>query len=332
MEPGGAEGGVPLSMIPLLEVAYSKCQEAENDNTMQLHKTTAATQEESSGKKRKRSSNWSEAETLQLLILRKGQLLNKDDRKVCPKGSSAWDEIASQLKEHFTPRSGKHVGERWDTLRRVYMDIEERSSKTNESYAEILDSNREFLKFIPSEYTQKWHELIADCKPGKRRGKKPIESGSSQKVATSPLLVEPAPSKVGPTIEDYSVTSYRAPIEACSEGNGNPVRGTIGDAAYVQRESSPTSVVQSPGIASAFGTLIKDIERVISCQKKQDKSCGRKYVRRGRDSDERAVEANDVELSEDTCDAVEMNVVSSLQSVLAALKSASEFTSSGTSC
>ena len=103
-------------------------------------------------------------------------------------------------------------------------------------------------------------------------------------------------------------------METCSEGN-----------VYVQRESSPTSVAQSPGIASAFGSLIKDVERVISCRRKQDKSCGRKYARRGRDSDE----ANGVELSEDTCDAMEMNVVSSLQSVLAALKSTSEFTSSG---
>jgi hypothetical protein len=49
-----------------------------------------------------------------------------------------------------------------------------------------------------------------------------------------------------------------------------------------------------------------------------------------RDSDERA-EANGVELAEDTgCDA-KVNVVASLQSVLAALKSASEFTSSGKS-
>ena len=48
------------------------------------------------------------------------------------------------------------------------------------------------------------------------------------------------------------------------------------------------------------------------------------------DSDERA-EANGVELAEDTgCDA-KVNVVASLQSVLAALKSASEFTSSGKS-
>lgn len=305
MESGRDEGGVPLSMIPLLEVAYSKCQEEEKDT----QKGSWITQEETAGKKRKRSSNWSEAETLELLLLRKGQLQNKDDRKACPKGSSAWDEIAAQLKEKFTPRSGKHVGERWDTLRRVYMDIEERCSKTQKTYAQILDANRELFKFIPTEYTHMWHELIADCKPGKRRGKKPIESGNSPAAA--------APSKA---VEDYSVTSYRAPVEACSEGNP-----------YVQRESSPTSVAQSPGIASAFGTLIKDVERVISCRRKQDKSCGRKYARRGRDSDERA-DANGVELSEDTCDAMEMNVVSSLQSVLAALKSTSEFTSSGESC
>lgn len=341
MESGGNEEGVPLSMIPLLEVAYSKCQEEEKDNnTIQSQApkqgawVTRQEQEESAGKKRKRSSNWSEAETLQLLLLRKGQLQNKEDRKSCPKGSSAWDEIASQLKEHFIPRSGKHVGERWDTLRRVYMDIEERCSKTQETYAEILDANRELFKFIPTEYTQKWHELIADCKPGKRRGKKTIDSVSAQKDVTSlPLLIEAAPSKTGPTLEDYSVTSYRAPTEACSEGN---LRGA-GDTAqveYVQRESSPTSMAPSPGIAAAFGTLIKDIERVISCQKKQDKTsqmCGRKYARRTRDTDDRA-EANGVEITEDTCGAMEMNVVDSLQSVLAALKSASEFTSSGNPC
>jgi hypothetical protein len=133
--------GVSLSMIPLLEVAYSKCQEEEKDKGgMQGQGQRGAWQtrqeQEDAGKKRKRSSNWSEAETLQLLLLRKGQLQSKEERKSCPKGSSAWDEIASQLKEKFTPRSGKHVGERWDTLRRVYMDIEEHCSKTQETYAE----------------------------------------------------------------------------------------------------------------------------------------------------------------------------------------------------
>lgn len=295
MDSGRTEGGVPLSMIPLLEVAH---REEEKDS----QRGSWIARQEQEGKKRKRSSNWSEAETLQLLILRKGQLQNKDERKSCPKGSSAWDEIAAQLKEHnFTARSGKHVGERWDTLRRVYMDIEERCKTTKETYTSILDANRELFKFIPTEYTQRWHELIADCKPGKRRGKKPIESGNSQKL-------EPAAAP--------SVTSYRAPTEAGSDGN---VKG------YVPRESSPASGV---GVASAFDSLIRDIERAICCQKKQDKSCGRKYARRGRDSDERA-EPNGVELSEDTCDAVETNVVASLQSLLAALKSTSEFTSSG---
>lgn len=329
MECSGNEAGVLLSMIPLLEVAYSKCQEEEKDN-MQGHgqgqKGSWLTRQEQEevGKKRKRSSNWSETETLQLLILRKGQLHNKEGRKSCPKGSSAWDEIASQLKEKFTPRSGKHVGERWDTLRRVYMDIEEHCSKTQETYAVVLDANRDLFKFIPTEYTQKWHELIADCKPGKRRGKKSNECVSTlPKVVTSPLLAEAAPSR--------TERAYNTPGETSPEDNLAELRldRAPGDAAHIEfipSEWSPTSVAQSSGIASAFGTLIKDIEHILLCQKDQDKSgqmCRRTCSRRTAD-------ANGVELADDTgCDA-KVNVVASLQSVLAALKSASEFTSSGT--
>ncbi|KAG0602923.1 hypothetical protein M758_10G052100 [Ceratodon purpureus] len=338
MESGGEETGVPLSMIPLLEVAYSKCQEEEKDTDgMQGQGQKGAwptrQEQEEAGKKRKRSSNWSEAETLQLLVLRKGQLQNKEERKSCPKGSSAWDEIASQLKEKFTHRSGKHVGERWDTLRRVYMDIEEHCSKTHETYAEVLDANRDLFKFIPTEYTQKWHELIADCKPGKRRGKKTNEVVSLPKVAASPLLVEATPSRTEPTIEDYLSTSYKAPIETCPEGNVTQLRidRAPADAAHIEfrpSELSPTLVAHPSGIASAFDTLIKDIDHILSCQNDHDKSgqmCGRN--RRTRDSDERA-ETNGVGLAEDTdCDA-KVKVVASLQSVLAALKSASEFTSS----
>lgn len=113
---GGEERGVPLSMIPLLEVAYSKCQEEEKgkdgmqgQGQGQRGAWQTRQEQEDAGKKRKRSSNWSEAETLQLLLLRKGQLQSKEERKSCPKGSSAWDEIASRLKENFTLRSGKHV-------------------------------------------------------------------------------------------------------------------------------------------------------------------------------------------------------------------------------
>jgi hypothetical protein len=326
---GGEEGGVPLSMIPLLEVAYSKCQEEEKDKGgMQGQGQRGAWQtrqeQEDAGKKRKRSSNWSEAETLQLLLLRKGQLQSKEERKSCPKGSSAWDEIASQLKEKFTPRSGKHVGERWDTLRRVYMDIEEHCSKTQETYAEVLDANRDSFKFIPTEYTQKWHELITDCKPGKRRGKKPNDSVTLPKVVTSPLVAEAAPTRTEPAIEDY----FKAP----TEGGLTQLRldKAPADSAHVEfrpSELSPTSVTQPSGIASAFGTLIKDIEHILTCQENLGEMCGR---RRARDSDERA-EANGVKLAEDTVCDVKVNVVASLQSVLVALKSASEFTSSGKS-
>ena len=339
MECNGNEGGVPLSMIPLLEVAYSKCQEEEKDSVQeQVQKGAwlARQEQEEAGKKRKRSSNWSEAETLQLLLLRKGQLQNKEERKSCPKGSIAWDEIASQLKEKFTPRSGKHVGERWDTLRRVYMDIEEHCSKTQETYAEVLDANRDSFKFIPTEYTQKWHELIADCKPGKRRGKKLNESGSiPQKVVTSLPSVRAAPSRTEPAVGNYSNI---APLETCPDGNLTQSRldRAPADAAhteFVPSESSPTSVAQPSGIASAFGTLIKDIERILSCQKNQDTSgqiCWKKCAKMTGDSDHRA-EANGVELADEMrCDA-KVNVVGSLQSVLAALKSASEFTNSGKS-
>lgn len=334
MEASGDQGTVPLSMIPLLEVAYSKCQEEEKDG-LEQRSSWNTKREPEGGKKRKRSSNWSEAETIQLLLLRKAQLQNKEERRACPKGSSAWDEIASQLKDKFIPRSGKHVGERWDTLRRVYTDIEEHCSEHQKTYAEVLDANRELFKFIPTEYTQKWHELIADCKPGKRRGKKTTEAVSSQKDLTSSLFTEAAPLKTGPVIEEYPMTSHKPSDESGSQGDVNLLKldRAAADAAHIEyrpSESSPTLRAQSSQIASAFDTLIKDIEHIFSRQRYQHNSsqrCERTYARRTRDCDER-VDGNGVERMNDMCYSSKMNVVASLQSVLEALKSASEFTSS----
>lgn len=180
---------------------------------------TVIEEELPNSRRRKRSSNWTEAETLRFLELRREQIRKIVARDPgCVRGSEAWDEIAQQLaEENFERREGKHVAERWDTLRRVYMSIEDHCSRTNYEHLDVIRGNREDFRFVPVEYREAWHQFIAECNPGKRRaGKKAkINSTSTANVdaqsaedigAVNAKICEKAPISENVTSDEYSST------------------------------------------------------------------------------------------------------------------------------
>lgn len=141
-------------------------------------------------KKRSRSENWSAKETLQMLQLRKAIVENST-----AEGSDAWNQIAQRL-AHMSPeseaRSPKQVAQRWDTLVRIYVSVEEQRCETGKSYGEIIDERQKRCK---SEYRQLWHELISQGNPGKRRaGKAPMQPDEAPAtVGNGAITQAPAP-------------------------------------------------------------------------------------------------------------------------------------------
>ena len=143
-----------------------------------------------SKKRRMRSENWSAKETLQMLELRKAVV-----QASTAKGSDAWKQIAQQLagmNPESQARSSKQVAQRWNTLVKVFVSVEEECCETGKSFGEVIDERQKRCK---SEYRQLWHELIALGNPGKRRapGKTAVQpdealaglgNGASQAVTT----------------------------------------------------------------------------------------------------------------------------------------------------
>lgn len=252
-------------------------------------------------RRRKRSSNWTEAETLRLLELRRGQIRKIVARDLgCVRGSEAWDEIAQQLaEENFERREGKHVAERWDTLRRVYMSIEDHCSRTNCEHLDVIRGNREEFRFVPVEYRETWHQLIAECNPGKRRARKGPKINS-----TSTANVDALPAQ--DTRELNAKLCEKAPI---SEN--------------VTRDASSTT------FATAFKALIHNVEVMISsragfcdltCQR-----CGNMNSRR-----QTAGLRDEEEANLDDFDAITVKLVASLQSWIVTMDDAKlKSTSSG---
>jgi hypothetical protein len=137
-----------------------------------------------SKKCRIRSENWSAKETLQLLNLRKAVVQTS-----VAKGSDAWKQIAQQLaglNPDSQARSSKQVAQRWDTLVKVYVSVEEQCCESGRSYSEVIDDRQQRCK---AEYRQLWHELIAQGNPGKRRGgKTAVEAPASLSNGVTTLV------------------------------------------------------------------------------------------------------------------------------------------------
>ena len=90
---------------------------------------------------------------------------------------------------------GKHVAEKWDTLRRVYLCVDEHL-RDDEDFSRALRENREAFILVPAEYTQRWHDLATVCIPTqnkkhKKNGAQPTLKNVA--VHQDPMDLNPAP-------------------------------------------------------------------------------------------------------------------------------------------
>jgi hypothetical protein len=180
--------------------------------------------QERTGKKRQRSANWSEAETIRLLECLRVRVQKRERGEQCAKGSAKWEEIAKELQDsNFEFRLGKHVAEKWDTLRRVYLCVEEHL-RYDGDFSRALRQSREAFKLVPAEYTQRWHDLAAVCIPTQKENpSKPTQNKKHKKNGAQPSL--------------KNVAVHQDPMDL-----------------------NPASVVQLSGIALACDKLIRSVD------------------------------------------------------------------------
>lgn len=180
------------------------------------------------GKKRQRSVKWSEAETIRLLECLRVRVQKRERGEQCAKGSAKWEEIAKELQDsNFEFRLGKHVAEKWDTLRRVYLCVEEHL-RYDGDFSRALRESREAFKLVPAEYTQRWHDLAAVCIPTQKENpSKPTQKKKHKKNGAQPFL--------------KNVAVHQDPMDL-----------------------NPASVVQLSGIALACDKLIRSVDLKLS--------------------------------------------------------------------
>lgn len=238
----------------------------------------------------KRSANWSEGETLKMLELRKEHMRKVAAGISCLRGKDIWNEMAEQLVvARYERRKGIHVSERWDTLRKVYLAIEEYCCETKCVYGNVLEGNRiifhgKYKEKIPSDYKESWHQLIAEGKPGERRnGKK---------------------RKVDDRLEENSISHI--------------------DDMPVQNSVSWSLIGESSTLAYAFDSFINSIEAVFDCHALENsrdstyQACGNKMLNQ---SGVREEDVTSMNQDKHSFDALKLKVVATLQCFVATMQS-----------
>lgn len=247
----------------------------------------------------KRAANWSEGETLKMLELRKEHMSKVATGISCLRGKDIWNEIAEQLVvAEYERRKGNHVSERWDTLRKVYLAIEEYCRESNCAYGNVLEGNRiefhrKFKEKIPLDYKESWHQLVAEGKPGERR------NGKKRKV--DDILEE----NFIPLIDDM------------------PVQNSV----------SRSLIGESSTLADAFDSFINSIEAMFNCHGLENsrgstyQACGNKMLNQSGVQEEGVTSMNQ---DKHYFDALKLKVVATLQCLVETMQSSkSKYTCAG---
>ncbi|KAG0582309.1 hypothetical protein KC19_3G050500 [Ceratodon purpureus] len=213
-------------------------EEEEDDNDAYLKRIRdeegVERQDVCAKRRRIRSENWGASETLQMLELRKAVVQTST-----AKGSDAWKQIAQQLaamNPESQARSFKQVAQRWDTLVKVYVSVEEHCCESGRTCGDVIDERQKRCK---TEYRQLWHELIAEGNPGKRRAPskasvQPDDQTPARLVNDAPQVVTTLTQKFGEIAKsftemldtiDRSITSSEERSQAPGHMNKNIVTG-----------------------------------------------------------------------------------------------------------
>lgn len=208
--------------------------------------------QERTRKKRQRSVKWSEAETIRLLECLRVRVQKRERGEQCAKGSAKWEEIAKELQDsNFEFRLGKHVAEKWDTLRRVYLCVEEHL-RYDGDFSRAFRESREAFKFVPAEYTQRWHDLAADCIPTQKENPNKKHKKNGAQPSLKNIAVHQDPTDLNPA----SVVHLSGIALACDK-----LIRSVDLKLFPAAKSSPCDEREEPdNIVTALHSLVRAVK------------------------------------------------------------------------